>query len=204
NALIPPATTLSRCPGSLVEYATPSPSAPRGSITARRMRPACACSRWMAASVPAAPPPRIAKSSGTPWVPGSGSKVCMAAPVEGRHDTAASRCIPTAPREGMHGQAWRALTSPPVHFTPAEEPVQGSDSVHSPSPVKGTPSMAKILVLYHSAYGHVETMANAMAEGARSAGATVDIKRVPELVPEEVARNAGYKLDQPAPRSEER
>lgn len=59
--------------------------------------------------------------------------------------------------------------------------------------------MAKILVLYHSAYGHVETMANAMAEGARSAGATVDIKRVPELVPEEVARNAGYKLDQPAP-----
>ena len=59
--------------------------------------------------------------------------------------------------------------------------------------------MAKVLVLYHSTYGHVEQMANAMAEGARSAAATVDIKRVPELVPEEVARKSGYKLDQPAP-----
>lgn len=58
--------------------------------------------------------------------------------------------------------------------------------------------MAKVLVLYHSTYGHVEQMANAMAEGARSAGATVDIKRVPELVPEDVARKSGYKLDQPA------
>ena len=46
--------------------------------------------------------------------------------------------------------------------------------------------MAKVLVLYHSVYGHVETMAEAIAEGARSAGATVDIKRVPETVPEEV------------------
>jgi len=59
--------------------------------------------------------------------------------------------------------------------------------------------MAKVLVLYYSAYGHVETLANAIAEGARSAGATVDIKRVPELVPEEVARNAHFKLDQAAP-----
>lgn len=59
--------------------------------------------------------------------------------------------------------------------------------------------MAKVLVLYYSAYGHIEAMANAMAEGARSAGAHVDIKRVPELVPVEVTLRAGYKLDQPAP-----
>lgn len=59
--------------------------------------------------------------------------------------------------------------------------------------------MAKILVLYYSSYGHIETMANAIAEGARSAGATVDIKRVPETVPEEIARNNHFKLDQAAP-----
>jgi NAD(P)H dehydrogenase (quinone) len=59
--------------------------------------------------------------------------------------------------------------------------------------------MAKVLVLYYSAYGHIETMANAVAEGAREAGAQVDIKRVPDLVPEEVARRSHYKLDQPAP-----
>jgi NAD(P)H dehydrogenase (quinone) len=59
--------------------------------------------------------------------------------------------------------------------------------------------MAKVLVLYYSAYGHIEAMANAVAEGAREGGAQVDIKRVPELVPEEVARRSHYKLDQPAP-----
>jgi len=59
--------------------------------------------------------------------------------------------------------------------------------------------MAKVLVLYYSAYGHIETMANAIAEGARAAGATVDIKRVPELVSEEIARKSHYKLDQAAP-----
>ena len=59
--------------------------------------------------------------------------------------------------------------------------------------------MAKILVLYYSAYGHIESMAQAVAEGAREAGASVDIKRVPELVPDDVARSAHYKLDQPAP-----
>ncbi len=58
--------------------------------------------------------------------------------------------------------------------------------------------MARVLVLYYSAYGHIETMAGAVAEGARSGGAEVDIKRVPELVPEEVARASHYKLDQPA------
>ncbi len=59
--------------------------------------------------------------------------------------------------------------------------------------------MAKVLVLYHSTYGHIEKMAQAVAEGAREAGATVDIKRVPETVPEELARKSGYKLDQEAP-----
>lgn len=59
--------------------------------------------------------------------------------------------------------------------------------------------MAKVLVLYYSSYGHIETMAGAIAEGARSAGAQVDIKRVPETVSEEVARQSHYKLDQKAP-----
>lgn len=60
--------------------------------------------------------------------------------------------------------------------------------------------MAKVLVLYYSSYGHIERMAEAVAEGARSvAGTEVAIRRVPELVPEEVARQSGYKLDQAAP-----
>lgn len=60
--------------------------------------------------------------------------------------------------------------------------------------------MTKVLVLYHSTYGHIEAMAEAVADGARSVeGVEVDIKRVPELVPEELARKSGYKLDQPAP-----
>ncbi|MFZ2997777.1 NAD(P)H:quinone oxidoreductase [Sphingobium sp.] len=59
--------------------------------------------------------------------------------------------------------------------------------------------MAKVLVLYYSSYGHIETMAKAMAEGAAAAGAQVDIKRVPETAPPEVAKNAHFKLDQDAP-----
>jgi NAD(P)H dehydrogenase (quinone) len=59
--------------------------------------------------------------------------------------------------------------------------------------------MARVLVLYYSAYGHIETMANAVAEGAREGGASVDIKRVPELVPEDVARKSHFKVDQKAP-----
>ncbi len=62
--------------------------------------------------------------------------------------------------------------------------------------------MTKVLVLYYSSYGHIETMAQAVAEGARAAGAEAVVKRVPELVPPEVARKAGYKLDQPAPEAE--
>jgi len=59
--------------------------------------------------------------------------------------------------------------------------------------------MPKILVLYYSGYGHIETMARAEAEGARSAGAQVDIKRVPETAPEAVVKAAGFKTGQEAP-----
>ncbi|WP_166039454.1 NAD(P)H:quinone oxidoreductase [Sphingosinicella sp. YJ22] len=59
--------------------------------------------------------------------------------------------------------------------------------------------MSRILVLYYSSYGRIERMAEAVAEGARATGATVDIKRVPELVPDEVAKSSGYKMDQAAP-----
>ena len=60
--------------------------------------------------------------------------------------------------------------------------------------------MSKILVLYYSTYGHIETMANAVADGARKvAGAEVVVKRVPETVPEEIAKQNHFKLDQKAP-----
>jgi NAD(P)H dehydrogenase (quinone) len=59
--------------------------------------------------------------------------------------------------------------------------------------------MSKVLVLYYSSYGHIEQMAEAVAAGAREAGATVDIKRVPETAPEDVAKAAHFKLDQAAP-----
>ncbi|MGE5385524.1 MAG: NAD(P)H:quinone oxidoreductase [Betaproteobacteria bacterium] len=59
--------------------------------------------------------------------------------------------------------------------------------------------MSKVLVLYYSTYGHIETMAQAVAEGARATGASVDVKRVPETVPEQIARPAHFKLEQAAP-----
>jgi NAD(P)H dehydrogenase (quinone) len=59
--------------------------------------------------------------------------------------------------------------------------------------------MTKVLVLYYSSYGHIEKMAEAVAEGARSAGAQVDVKRVPETVPEAIAKGAHFTLDQAAP-----
>jgi NAD(P)H dehydrogenase (quinone) len=59
--------------------------------------------------------------------------------------------------------------------------------------------MTKVLVLYYSTYGHIEQMAYAAAEGAREAGAEVHVKRVPELVPDEIAKSSGFKLDQAAP-----
>jgi NAD(P)H dehydrogenase (quinone) len=58
--------------------------------------------------------------------------------------------------------------------------------------------MTRVLVLYYSSYGHIETMAGAVAEGVREAGAEAVIKRVPELVPEEVARASHFKLNQAA------
>lgn len=63
--------------------------------------------------------------------------------------------------------------------------------------------MTKILVLYYSTYGHVETMADAVAKGARGVGGvTVDVKRVPELMDDEAAARAGAKTDQAAPLAE--
>ena len=62
--------------------------------------------------------------------------------------------------------------------------------------------MTKVLVLYHSAYGHMEQMAEAAAEGARAAGAEVDIKRVPETVPDDIAKASYFKMDQKAPIAE--
>jgi NAD(P)H dehydrogenase (quinone) len=60
--------------------------------------------------------------------------------------------------------------------------------------------MANVLVLYYSSWGHVERMAHAIADGAREVeGAQVDVYRVPELVPEQVQQQAGYKTDQAAP-----
>jgi NAD(P)H dehydrogenase (quinone) len=59
--------------------------------------------------------------------------------------------------------------------------------------------MTKVLVLYYSSYGHIEAMAQAAAEGAREAGAEVVVKRVPEIVPDEIAKKSGFKLDQAAP-----
>jgi NAD(P)H dehydrogenase (quinone) len=63
--------------------------------------------------------------------------------------------------------------------------------------------MTKLLVLYYSSYGHIEMMAEAVADGARGIdGTEVTVKRVPELVPEEVAKKSGFKLDQSAPVAE--
>ena len=62
--------------------------------------------------------------------------------------------------------------------------------------------MTKILVLYYSSYGHIETMAQSVAEGVMAEGAETVIKRVPELVPEDSARAHHFKLDQQAPVAE--
>ncbi|MCW1914707.1 NAD(P)H:quinone oxidoreductase [Luteolibacter sp. GHJ8] len=63
--------------------------------------------------------------------------------------------------------------------------------------------MTKVLVLYYSTYGHIETMAGAIAEGARSVdGVEVTVKRVPETMPEDIAKKYGAKLDQAAPVAE--
>jgi NAD(P)H dehydrogenase (quinone) len=68
-----------------------------------------------------------------------------------------------------------------------------------PHQSRGENVMTKVLVLYYSSYGHIEAMAAAIAEGVREGGAQATIKRVPELVPEDIARSSGIKLDQAAP-----
>jgi NAD(P)H dehydrogenase (quinone) len=85
-------------------------------------------------------------------------------------------------------------------YIPADRSAEIGGGGAPPARQSGGSMMAKVLVLYYSTYGHVETMAEAIAEGARSVdGTEVTIKRVPELMPEDVARKAGAKLDQPAP-----
>jgi NAD(P)H dehydrogenase (quinone) len=82
-------------------------------------------------------------------------------------------------------------------FRRARQPYLGADN-----PRRGfwkDSAMTKVLILYYSSYGHMETMAKAAAEGARQTGAQTDIKRVPEPLSEEAARAAHYKLDQEAP-----
>lgn len=81
-----------------------------------------------------------------------------------------------------------------VHTGPA-------DASMADSPIADTSmaEKAKLLVLYHSSYGHIETLAYAIAHGVRAVeGVKVTVKRVPELMPEEVMRGAGMKVDQPA------
>jgi NAD(P)H dehydrogenase (quinone) len=77
--------------------------------------------------------------------------------------------------------------------------MSGGDAPPAISFTRRDAPMTKVLVLYYSSYGHIEKMAEAVAAGAREGGAEVAIKRVPELVPEDIARNSHFKLDQPAP-----
>ena len=133
-----------------------------------------------------------------------------------------------ADRVGRHSQApgRRGKAVGPHHFHEQKDVVQIEggllrflDFIHPIMPYsQGIPeglssayclatrrnTMAQVLVLYYSSYGHIETMANAVAEGARAAGATVDIKRVPETVPADVAKASYFKLDQKAPVANDR
>src|SRR5258707_3287230 len=87
----------------------------------------------------------------------------------------------------------------------AVRPVRGEGRGEPADPYRreGEAAMTKILVLYYSTYGHVETMAGAVADGARSVpGAEIVVKRVPELMPPEIAAKSGVKLDQAAPIAE--
>ena len=73
------------------------------------------------------------------------------------------------------------------------------DAVHALNQKTERKIMSKVLVLYYSSYGHIEKMASAVAEGVREAGSQAVVKRVPELVPDEIAKKSGFKLDQAAP-----
>src|SRR5579859_1562521 len=88
----------------------------------------------------------------------------------------------------------RSPLSRTLSWSSSTPPRGAADHIHIEEP-----KMTKVLVLYYSSYGHIEAMANAVAEGAREAGAEVDVKRVPELVPEEIARKSHFKLEQAAP-----
>ena len=77
-------------------------------------------------------------------------------------------------------------------------PSTGESAAHHPTSIASS-SNTRVLVLYYSSYGHIAAMAAAVAAGAREAGAEVVLKRVPELVPREVAERAGYKLDDATP-----
>jgi NAD(P)H dehydrogenase (quinone) len=103
-------------------------------------------------------------------------------------DTPERGTLPVAENVAVEQRTRRRIRPWPV---PARSPIQPA--------AKPTTSMTKVLVLYYSSYGHIETMAQAVAEGARSTGATVDIRRVPELVPAEVAKASHFKVDQAAP-----
>lgn len=74
----------------------------------------------------------------------------------------------------------------------------GQPNQSTPHPRRKTYTVTKILVLYYSTHGHIETMAEAVANGARSTGAKVIVKRVPESMPDDVARQVGAKINQPA------
>ena len=89
-----------------------------------------------------------------------------------------------------------------IHFSREVDPARSqgwaANSRFDPMKAKDC-AWPRILVLYYSSFGHIETMAHAVAEGVRQAGAEAFVKRVPELVPETVARNSHFKLDQAAP-----
>src|SRR5579883_2161633 len=91
------------------------------------------------------------------------------------------------------------ISTIPMRTTQSCEPFSRATPTH----LARRTSMPKVLVLYYSSYGHIEAMAQAQAEGARQIpGAQVEVKRVPELVPLEICRASGFRLDQPAPIAE--
>jgi len=107
---------------------------------------------------------------------------------EGTLARAFETVLMTSPRAQANGGSIQAASSPGSGASPG--------SLATPS---GASRMAKVLVLYYSSYGHIETMAYAVAEGARAAGAETVVKRVPELVPADVAQKSGFKTSQAAP-----
>ena len=138
---------------------------------------------------PAEPPPDAAGSDGRRRSP------CCLARRWGRR---CRRAFGLALGEADLAAIEAALAAPrPGHIAGLRQP--GRAAARHAADSGKVPAMARILVLYYSMYGHVETMAGAVAEGARSAGAEVTIKRVAELVPREVAEKAHAKLDQAAP-----